>query len=124
KKVKQMITDRTRIAKTDPGHVDICEVPWPMYKVFADDDLQATVKRECESAEIGCVQCKSRLAGVINDTFAPMRERRAKLAADPDHVFKLLEYGSVKARKVAAETLEGVRETMGMVNWNLSAVKR
>src|SRR3990167_261488 len=27
KKVKQAITDRTRIAKSDPGHTDLCEVP-------------------------------------------------------------------------------------------------
>ncbi len=117
KKVKQMVTDRTRIAKSDPGHTDICEVPWPMYKVFGRPDLQATVKNECENAEIGCVQCKMRLAGIINETFAPFRERREELAKDPDHVFKLLEHGNIKARKVAKQTLHDVREIMGMVNW-------
>ena len=117
KKVKQMITDRTRIAKSDPGHTDICEVPWPMYKVFADQDLQATVKQECENAEIGCVQCKIRLAGIINEKFAPFRERREQLAKDPDNVFKLLQHGNIKARKVAKQTLHDVREIMGMVNW-------
>ncbi len=117
KKVKQMITDRTRIAKSDPGHTDICEVPWPMYKVFADQDLQATVKQECENAEIGCVQCKIRLAGIINEKFAPFRERREQLAKDPDNVFKLLQHGNIKARKVAKQTLYDVREIMGMVNW-------
>jgi tryptophanyl-tRNA synthetase len=117
KKVKQMVTDRTRIAKADPGHTDICEVPWPMYKVFADKDLQEVVKRECENAEIGCVQCKMRLAGLINEKFAPFRERREQLAKDPDNVFKLLEHGNIKARKVAKQTLHEVREIMGMVNW-------
>jgi len=117
KQVKKMVTDRTRIARTDPGHVDICEVPWPMYKIFATEELQSVVKKECESAEIGCVQCKTRLAGVINDFWAPIRERREKLARNPDYVFKLLEYGSTKARKVAKQTLLEVREIMGMVNW-------
>lgn len=118
KKVKQMVTDRTRIAKADPGHVDICEVPWPMYKVFSDKAMQATVKKECENAEIGCVQCKSRLAEIINEKFAPFRERRESLAKDPDQVFKLLEHGNVKARKVARQTLHEVREIMGMINWD------
>jgi tryptophanyl-tRNA synthetase len=118
KKVKQMVTDRTRIAKTDPGHVDICEVPWPMYKVFAKDEgLLATVKDECENAKIGCVQCKTRLAGMINEKFAPFRERRLELARDPDRIFKILEHGNAKARKVAKQTLSEVREVMGMVNW-------
>jgi tryptophanyl-tRNA synthetase len=89
-----------------------------MYKVFADKTMQATVKKECENAEIGCVQCKSRLAGIINEKFAPFRERRESLAKDPDQVFKLLEHGNVKARKVAKQTLHEVREIMGMVNWN------
>lgn len=120
KKVKQMVTDRTRIAKTDPGHTDICEVPWPMYKVFAGSDnaLLDTVKDECENAKIGCVQCKTRLAGIINETFAPFRERRQELARDPDRIHKILEHGNAKARKVAKQTLSEVREVMGMVNWD------
>src|SRR5262249_10865488 len=50
-KVKQMITDRTRIAKSDPGHTDLCEVPWPMYKVLRPE-MAPKVRQECESAEI------------------------------------------------------------------------
>jgi tryptophanyl-tRNA synthetase len=118
KRVKQMVTDRTRIAKSDPGHTDICEVPWPMYKVFAKEGLLETVKDECENAKIGCVQCKTRLAGLVNETFAPFRERRAELSRDPDRVFKILEHGNIKARKVAKQTLSEVREIMGMVNWS------
>jgi tryptophanyl-tRNA synthetase len=117
KKCKSMVTDRTRVARKDPGHTDICEVPWPLYQVVGQN-LTAQVKEECESAAIGCVQCKERLAGCINEYFAPMRERRAKLAADPDHVFKLLEHGNIKARKVAMQTLAEVRDIMGMVTWS------
>jgi tryptophanyl-tRNA synthetase len=116
KKTKSMVTDRTRIARKDPGHTDICEVPWPLYQVLAPD-LSPTVKEECESAAIGCVQCKERLGSVINDFFAPMRERRTKLAADPDQVTKIIKYGNQKARKVARQTLLEVREIMGMVSW-------
>ena len=117
RKVKQMITDRTRIAKSDPGHTDLCEVPWPLYKIFAPE-MTAQVKQECESAQIGCVDCKTRLAKVINEFFAPIRERRTKLAADPDKVRKLIDYGNAKARKVAAQTLSDVQEIMGMVKWS------
>jgi tryptophanyl-tRNA synthetase len=118
KKVKQMITDRTRIAKSDPGHTDLCEVPWPMYNVFAKDkSLLAQVKTECEGAQIGCVDCKTRLAGIINEFLEPIRQRREKLAANPDEVRKLLEYGNSKARRVAKQTLADVQDIMGMVKW-------
>lgn len=117
KKTKSMITDRTRIARADPGHTDICEVPWPFYQVIKPA-ISPQVKEECESAAIGCVQCKQRLGELINEFFAPMRERRNKLAANPEAVTKLLNHGNVKARQVARQTLTEVREIMGMVSWN------
>lgn len=119
KKTKQMITDRTRIARSDPGHTDLCEVPWPMYQILAAK-LVPLVKEECESAMIGCVDCKTRLGKSINDFLAPIREKRCSLASDPDHVHKLLEYGNCKARKVARQTLAEVYDILGMFNWSES----
>lgn len=118
KQVKKMITDRTRIAKSDPGHVDLCEVPWPYYNIFARD-ITATVKEECESAQIGCVDCKLRLAGYINDSFQEIRERRQELASKPGRVKEILSAGNEKARKTAKETLRDVREIMGLTNWKI-----
>ncbi len=117
KQVLKMITDRTRIARTDPGHTDLCEVPWPMYKIFGADILDQ-VKTECESAQIGCVDCKKRLAGKINDSLRPIREKREQLAKDPEKVKQILEYGNKKARETAKQTLRDVREIMGLINWN------
>jgi tryptophanyl-tRNA synthetase len=117
KKVKQAITDRSRIAKSDPGHTDQCEVPWPLYQIFAEAGLQATVKQECESAQIGCVDCKLRLASLINDFMRPIREKREALSRDPEAVDKILAYGNSKAREVASKTLDGVRELMGLSRW-------
>ncbi len=118
-KVKKMITDRSRIAKSDPGHTDLCEVPWPMYQIFAGDQtMLAAVKNDCESAAIGCVDCKVKLAGLINDYFRPMREKRRELAANPGKVREIIEEGNLKARKVAKQTLKDVRDIMGMVNWS------
>lgn len=116
KKVKQAITDRTRIARADPGHTDLCEVPWPMYKIFAPQILDQ-VRTECESAAIGCVDCKTRLAGTINEFLAPIREKRASLEKDPDTVNKILQFGNSKARAVASETLAGVKDLMGLSRW-------
>ncbi len=116
KKIKQAITDRTRIAKADPGHTALCEVPWPLYQIFAKDQLDL-VKTECESAKIGCVDCKVRLGGAINDFLAPFRAKRAELAADPKRVREIIEFGNAKARKVARQTLSEVQEIMGMVRW-------
>jgi tryptophanyl-tRNA synthetase len=66
------------------------------------------------------VQCKARLGDIINEYFGAFREKREKLAKDPDAVNKILAHGNAKARKVAAQTLKEVRDIMGMVNWNYS----
>lgn len=116
KKVKSMITDRTRIARSDPGHTDLCEVPWPFYNIFAPA-MSPQVKTECESAQIGCVDCKKRLAAVINEFCAPIREKRHQLAKDQDSLHKILDYGNKKARAVAKETLAGVQQYMGLGRW-------
>lgn len=118
KKVKQAITDRTRIARVDPGHTDLCEVPWPLYKILKNEDqFLKVVKSDCESAAIGCVDCKLKLAGVINDFLAPVREKRTELTRDPETIEKILSFGNAKARKIAQETLNGVKELMGLSRW-------
>lgn len=116
-KAKQMITDRTRIAKSDPGHTDLCEVPWPMYLVVAPK-IASQVKDECESAKTGCVACKTRLGELTNEFLAPFRERRIKLQKDEGQLEKILAHGNAKARKEARQTLDGVYELMGLVNWS------
>ncbi len=93
-------------------------MPSPEDLFSAGPDLNVQVKRECESGEIGCVDCKTRLAGLINEFFGPMRERREKLAKDPDRVQKLLEHGNLKARKTAKQTLKDVQEIMGLICWS------
>lgn len=123
KKVKSMVTDRTRIARSDPGHTDLCEVPWPMYRILADE-INDQVKQECESAAIGCVQCKERLGNIVNEFFAPMREKRMMLCQKPDEVMRILNAGNEKARKVASSTLFEVKEIMGLHNWGSSLIDK
>ncbi len=117
KRVKQMVTDRTRIAKADPGHTDLCEVPWPWYQIFSKD-LTKQVKEECESAAIGCVDCKTRLATYINDYFAPYRAKRMELAKNPERVLQIIEHGNVKARRVAKQTISEMYDILGLFNWS------
>ena len=50
----------------------------------------------------------------VNNYLAPMRERRAELSKDMDYVRDVLAEGNRKANEIANETLEQVREAMGM----------
>ena len=50
----------------------------------------------------------------VNEFFAPIRARRAELAADEDHLLQVLRGGNERANEVAERTLADVRTAMHM----------
>ena len=63
----------------------------------------------------GAGQLKRYTTEVVNEYFAPSRERREKLAGDLDYVKDVLHDGNRRANEIAHQTLNEVREAMGMV---------
>jgi tryptophanyl-tRNA synthetase len=112
KKVKTAITDPARIKRTDPGNPEDCEVVFKYYEAFAPAEVRNLAAEECRSAARGCMDCKKILAEVINETMAPMRERRALYATDRAQVEQVLKEGSLKARVACQETLAKVKTVM------------
>ena len=64
----------------------------------------------------GAGQLKRYTTEVVNEYFAPIRERREKLAGDLDYVKDVLHDGNRRANEIAHETLNEVREAMGTVH--------
>jgi tryptophanyl-tRNA synthetase len=62
----------------------------------------------------GAARLKQTVTEAVNERFAPVRARRAELAADPGYARQVLRDGCARARAVAADTLEEVRDAMGM----------
>ena len=111
-RVKMMITDPQRIKRSDPGNPDVCTV-YTFHKIFSIDRLDA-ISASCRAAGIGCVECKRNLAENMVNTLADVHARRRELAAKPGYVKEVLAYGAERARKVAALTMEEVREVMNL----------
>jgi tryptophanyl-tRNA synthetase len=107
-----MVTDTSRVYRTDPGHPDICNV-FSFHKIFTPDRAEE-IKEGSESAKLGCVECKEILAASVEAFFAPMRERRAALLNDLSYVGDVLETSARKAGEIAAETMSEVRRKMGI----------
>jgi tryptophanyl-tRNA synthetase len=61
----------------------------------------------------GAALLKRAASEAVNERFAPVRARRAELAADPGYARQVLRDGCARARAVAAATLEEVRDAMG-----------
>ncbi len=110
-KCKQMFTDPQRLTRKDPGRPEVCNL-FEFHKLLSPADIQERVYHQCRAAEIGCVDDKKLLAGIINGFLEPMRERRREL--DRDTVFDILLDGSRRARERAGETMEQVRSAMSM----------
>lgn len=112
KKLKQAITDPGRVKRTDPGNPEQCEVVFKYYQVFASAEEIALTDKECRNATRGCSDCKLRLAELINEELAPIRNRRTELEQTPSLVEGVLNQGLSQARQEAQQTLDAVRQLM------------
>jgi tryptophanyl-tRNA synthetase len=112
-RVMQMVTDPARIRRTDPGNPDVCNV-FQLHKVFSSQEEVDMVNVECRRAGIGCVDCKKLLARNMNAHLAPFRERRAGFAQDPNYVWDVLDDGQKRARAIASQTIQEVKDAIGL----------
>ncbi len=118
-KVRNMFTDPLRVSPEDPGHPDDC--PCFLFRsAFGGEQLDLGRRREdCLDARTDCGDCKEDLAAEIQTVLAPIQERRADYAAHPERVAEILGDGTRRARAVATETLERVRDAIGISYPNL-----
>lgn len=114
KKIMQAVTDKSRIRKDDPGHPDECQVAFKYWQIFGEEAVVQTVKCECEKGARGCADCKRQLAAVINEKFAPIREKRSYYESHLDEVEKIITEGTEKARTKAQEVLKEVKKLVKM----------
>ncbi|MFZ1931335.1 MAG: tryptophan--tRNA ligase, partial [Candidatus Sulfotelmatobacter sp.] len=112
-KLKTMVTDPARVRRSDPGNPDVCPVG-DLHKIFSSKETMAKVYEGCRSAGIGCIECKSWAADALVQLLSPMQERRKKFEDNPRLAWDILEAGSERARTAAAETMNDVRQAMGM----------
>jgi tryptophanyl-tRNA synthetase len=111
-RVMTAVTDPARQYRTDPGHPEICNV-YRLHGYFNPEQLD-DIAKQCRSAKIGCVECKTLLAEKINSVLKPFRERRAEIAAKPEYVKEVLADGAHRASIIAKETMREVKEKMGL----------
>ncbi|MFD0685469.1 tryptophan--tRNA ligase [Actinomadura fibrosa] len=133
----------SKSASSPQGIVDVLEEPGPMRKkimravtdtgseVVYDEEKKAGVTNllriysalegvpvtalEERYAGSGYGQFKKDLAQLVLDTFTPIRERTLALLGDEERLDRLLAQGADRASRVAARTMDTVRERVGFV---------
>ncbi len=113
RKIQTMPTDPARVRRTDPGNPEICPV-WSFHKIYSDESTQSWVQQGCRSAGIGCLECKEPVIQAVAAELAPIRTQALEFESDPNHVRSIIADGCEGARDVAKETIEDVRQAMGL----------
>jgi tryptophanyl-tRNA synthetase len=113
-KVSRMYTDPQRIRADIPGRVEGNPV-FVYHQAFNPDKAEvAELEERYRQGKVGDVEVKKRLARALNGFLDPIRARREEYSHDPRRVEAVLVEGTRRARIEAAETMELVRQAMGL----------
>ena len=121
RKVMGMYTDPNHIKVSDPGdtknnptfiYLDAFSTEEHFSKYLPEYANLDELKAHYERGGLGDMKVKRFLNEVMQETLAPIREKREELAKDIPAVWDILYRGSEVARAAAAETLANVKKAM------------
>jgi tryptophanyl-tRNA synthetase len=112
-KIRTMVTDPARVKKTDKGDPELSPV-YQLHKIFSSKEEQNEVSTGCRNAGIGCIDCKKILVANVFKVMEPIWAKRKELLLNPEALDDIVNKGTAKAKKVAEETMQLVRGTMGL----------
>jgi tryptophanyl-tRNA synthetase len=111
KRIMRIVTDSK--ALEDVKDPDTCTI-FALYKLLSEVAQQEELAARYRAGGMGYGEAKKALLAQFEAHFAPLRERRAALAARPDEVEDVLQDGARRARQLAAATLERARQAVGL----------
>ena len=112
-KMKRMPTDPARVRLSDPGTPEKCPV-WQFHEVYSDEQTKDWVRQGCTSAGIGCLECKQPVIDAVIAEQDQIIARAAPYEENSDMVRSILIEGAEKAEDDARQTLNEVRQAMGL----------
>ena len=111
KKVMALKTDSTGVEEPKPTENSTILA---LYKLVASGTDYDQMVAEFQKGGVGYGDFKKRLFEAIWTYFAPMRERRAEILADPGYVDRVLKEGAEKANALAKPVMQRVRKAVGL----------
>lgn len=112
--VHRMYTDPNHIRASDPGTVE-GNVVFTYLDAFDENAAEVGELKTCyRRGGLGDVAVKQRLEAILQGLLAPIRERRAAYARQPEYVLDVLREGTKKARAIIQSTLIELRSGLGL----------
>ncbi len=112
KRVMSIQTDTTPVE--EPKNPDTCNL-FQLFTLFASPARVDEVRNLYVNGGAAYGHIKQELFELINDYFAPARQRKQELLDNPDQLRVILQMGAEKARVEASKTIKLVRERTGLV---------
>jgi tryptophanyl-tRNA synthetase len=110
-RVMSIVTDSTPVDQ--PKDPETCNL-FAIYRHFAPPERVAEVRKLYIEGGAAYGTIKKELVGILWEFFRDAREKRARLAEDPQHIRNILTMGAEKARAIALDTIKTVRERVGI----------
>ena len=111
KQVMSIETDSTPLE--EPKNPDTCKV-FTIYSLIATEDKTQALREKYLAGNFGYGHAKTELLNLILETYAKEREIFAYYMDNLPELKKKLQEGAEKTKKVAQETLQRVRKSLGM----------
>ena len=113
-KLRTAVTDVNRVRRSDTGNPDICNI-FTIHRAFSGEDTRVEVEKGCKTAGIGCIDCKKMLFENMKKELIPIQEKAKALMDDEPYVLDVLRQGAKACSIIAKETMQEVRETLGLL---------
>jgi tryptophanyl-tRNA synthetase len=113
-KVRGMFTDPKRLHANIPGNVEGNPV-FVYHRLFNENRSEVLdLEERYRAGKVGDKEVKEKLARAVNLFLRPFRERLALYDSKPRLLDQILSSGTLKVRRIAAETMREVRARMGL----------
>ncbi len=111
KKIGKIVTNSQEI--DEPKDPEICNV-FKLYKLFASQEQSNALASRYRAGGMGWGHAKAELQTVLEEHLGTARDKYFDLMAHPEKIDRILRAGAEKARPIARENMDRIREILGV----------
>ena len=114
KQIMSIVTDSTPLEEPKDPDNNITK----LYALFATETEVEALKEKFRAGNFGYGHAKNELFDKFMDYFSPFQKKREELENNMDYVYEILREGANKARSIATEKMDEVRDVVGLLKKN------
>ena len=114
KQIMSIVTDSTPLEEPKDPDNNITK----LYALLATEKEVEALKEKFRAGNFGYGHAKNELFDKFMDYFSPFQKKREELENNMDYVYGILREGANKARSIATEKMDEVRDIVGLLKKN------